>query len=435
MNPDPATIEDATCLACGCLCDDIALRVEGGRIVEARNACPIGHAWFLADRTRGDRPAATIDGQPAAVEAALARAAEILAVARSPLVMGLTRTTIEAQAAAVAIADRIGATIDPFGPSAGLAAFQRVGRVTATLGEVKNRADVIVFWGVDPLTTHPRHGERYSIEPRGRFVPEGRAGRFVVVVDARRTATAEKADLFIGLEAERQQTALSALRAIVRGARVEEGRVEASVGVGFATLRELAGHLRSAHYGVLFFGEGPGGPACIEAALALVRDLNAVGSGRFVALTLGGPGNASGAEAVLAWQAASARSCDFSRGYPRFLPGEATAESRLFRGEADAALIVADEPRDWLSAAALERLARIPTVVIAPDATEAARDATVGLMSAVAGIHSGGTVMRCDGVSLPLRPAMETEVGTDHQLLTLLDAELRGVAVAEVKSR
>ena len=72
----------------------------------------------------------------------------------------------------------------------------------------------------------------------------------------------------------------------------------------------------------------------------LVRDLNA--SARFVILSLGGPGNAAGAEAVLAWQSGIASSVDYTRGYPRYAPGASSAAEMLARGEADAALIVAD---------------------------------------------------------------------------------------------
>ena len=80
--------------------------------------------------------------------------------------------------------------------------FKRSGRVSATLGEVRHRADLVVFWSVDPVSTHPRHLERYSVEPRGRFVPEGRGARAVVVLDAERSATAERADVFVTCSTE-----------------------------------------------------------------------------------------------------------------------------------------------------------------------------------------------------------------------------------------
>ena len=40
-------------------------------------------------------------------------------------------------------------------PAASLPA-QRRGRATATLGEISNRADVLLFWGVDPAERYPR---------------------------------------------------------------------------------------------------------------------------------------------------------------------------------------------------------------------------------------------------------------------------------------
>jgi formylmethanofuran dehydrogenase subunit B len=181
------------------------LTVTGGRITVARNACEVGCRWFLADRARDGVNAATIDGRAADRGVALDRAAEILGRAKAPVLLGLTRTCTETVGVAVAIADQIGAVMGLAGTGethARTLAVQRVGKVSASLGEVKNRADVVVFWGVDPVVTHPRHFERYSVEPRGRFVPRGRAGRTVMVADVERTATAERADLFLNLSPE-----------------------------------------------------------------------------------------------------------------------------------------------------------------------------------------------------------------------------------------
>ncbi len=415
-------IADATCTACGCLCDDIVLTVRNDQILAAEHACPIGAAWFLADHGPGDRPMAMVEGEPATADDARNRAVEILTKARSPLILGLTRTSLESQAKAVAIADRIGAVIDP-GNSAdslpGWQAIQRVGIVSATLGEVKNRADVIVFWGVDPVTTHPRHLERYSVGPRGRFVPEGRAGRTVVVVDHAPTATSAVADRFVRVVPDEQGEVLATLRALVNGVTIPEAD---------DPLQELAETLKTARYGAFFFGpslgRSRGGAATVEEALKLVRDLNR--STRFVALTLGSAGNATGAEAVLSWQAGSPRAVDFSAGFPQFSPDTATAEAMLSHGMADAALIIADDPAEWLSETAQAHLGRIPTVVIDPGATS--RNATVALNSATTGIHAGGTVMRCDGATLPLRPALTTTFPTDLEWLSDLERRLKAIS-------
>ena len=155
-------IEDATCTFCGCLCDDIELTVANGQISKAKNACVLGKCWLLTHH-RQDRPLALIDGRAASLEQAIDRTAHILSSARCPIVYGLSDTTCEAQQAAVALADRIGACIDTtasvcHAPST--MALQNVGEVTCSLGEVKNRADLVIFWGSDPVESHPRHWGR-----------------------------------------------------------------------------------------------------------------------------------------------------------------------------------------------------------------------------------------------------------------------------------
>jgi len=133
-------------------------------------------------------------------------------------------------------------------------AFQRVGRVSATLGEVKNRADVVVFWGADPVVSHPRHWQRYSVEPQGRFIPDGRAGRTVIVVDQERTATAEQANLFLEIEPSRQFEVLWVLRALVRGVALDAIRVREIAGADLPRLQELRERLMAARYGAFFHG-------------------------------------------------------------------------------------------------------------------------------------------------------------------------------------
>ena len=72
----PQTLTDYVCTACGCLCDDLTLTVEGRRITRIEPPCPVAAAFFLKERP-APPAAALIDGKPATLEAALARAAEI----------------------------------------------------------------------------------------------------------------------------------------------------------------------------------------------------------------------------------------------------------------------------------------------------------------------------------------------------------------------
>ncbi|HQN91418.1 MAG TPA: formylmethanofuran dehydrogenase subunit B, partial [Methanoculleus sp.] len=40
-------VKDAVCPFCGCLCDDIEVEVESGRVVGVTNACDLGATKFL----------------------------------------------------------------------------------------------------------------------------------------------------------------------------------------------------------------------------------------------------------------------------------------------------------------------------------------------------------------------------------------------------
>lgn len=426
--PPTRTVTDVTCLACGCLCDDLAVTVGRDEVIAVSSACEVGRTWFLSEGRRSQGPAAAVEGLAVESRLAVDRAVEVLRVARAPVVFGLTATVTETVREALGLADLVGARVVlDRGPHdlGRVAAFQNQGRVSATLGEVKNRADVVVFWGADPVRTHPRHWERYSVEPKGRFVPQGRAGRSVVVVDAGKTATAEKADLVFAVAPDRQFETLVTLRLLVRGIAPPDRPAGED-------LARLARVLRHARYGALFFqtdaeSSGRSGPLW-EAAASLVRDLNEFT--RFVMLGMGGPGNLHGAEAALTWQAGYTQGVDYRLGYPSPLDDRDTLDGLLRRGETDAVLAVTDAWPARLSDDARAHLATIPLVVIGPRATaDSERPPTVGLATATPGFDAGGTVVRSDGVVLPSRPVLDPRLPSDGDLIRRLVERLRDAPV------
>ena len=273
-------VKDATCTFCGCVCDDIDLHVQDDHIVKAQRACVLGTAWFLNHEVE-ERPSCLIEGQPATTEQGIERAAEILSQSKYPLIYGLSDTTIESQRVAVGIADWIGANVDTttsvcHGPSG--MAFQGVGEVTCSLGEVRNRGDMIIFWGSNPAESHPRHFTKYSLMPKGMFVPNGRKDRTCVVIDVRRTKSAKAADIFIPIKPRKDFEALWTLRALACGLELDAAEVEEQTGVELAVWQDLMGRMKAARFGVIFFGMGVtmtrGKHANSEALLALTRDMN-----------------------------------------------------------------------------------------------------------------------------------------------------------------
>ncbi len=428
----PATrvVKDATCTFCGCVCDDMELTVdlEANRITKAKNACVLGRAWFLQHGIE-DHPQAMIDGREVPLEEAMDEAARVLSEAKFPITYGLSDSPCEAQRVAVAINDLIRGNIDTttsvcHGPSG--IAFQGVGESTATLGEVKNRADLVIYWGGNPAESHPRHFTRYTVTPKGRYIPNGKKDRHVVLVDVRKTPSAPVADQVVRVKPGRDFELLWALRARVRGRDVHAD-IEEITGVSRATLDDLVERMKSCNYGVLFFGMGltmtRGRHFNSGALLALATDLNK--HTHFVAKPVRGHGNVTGADNVVSWQTGYPFGVNFHRGYPRFNPGEFTTVDLLARGDADAALMIATDPASNFPKRAIERLKRIPVISLDAKPTYTSRQARVAFMVATYGINTGGTVYRMDDVPITLRPAFDSPFPTDEEVLNGIYSRLK----------
>jgi formylmethanofuran dehydrogenase subunit B len=233
-------VASAVCLGCGCACDDIEVVVRGGRIAEARRACPLGAAWFGDGRA----PArALVGGREATREAALDAAAGLLAGAARPLVYLAPELSCEAQRESAALADVLHAALDSVTSDtvmASVLAMQERGRASATLGEVRNRGDVLVCWGVDPGRRYPRYPSRYAPEPAGMFVPDGRRSRTVVAVEVGDSGAPDDADLRVAVAPEDEVAVLTALRALADAAAAGVPPRPGRDGPAWAAARALA---------------------------------------------------------------------------------------------------------------------------------------------------------------------------------------------------
>lgn len=434
------TITDVACPVCGCLCDDLSLIVEGSQVIRAERACALAEPWFASQSTT-TRPAAEIGGVPVDLEDALNRAADVLSRAEYPLIYGLSRSCTNGQRAAVRLADLLGANIDTtaslcHGPS--IMAVQAVGESTCTLGEVRMRSDLVIFWGCNPAASHPRHAERYSVFPRSDRLPNGRADRTVVMIgnahevhDWRLDRAGSLPDVVIPIEADRDFETITELRALVRGIPISTTPSQPIV--------ELAERMRSCRSGVIFFGLGltgtdPGqssrsaglGHLNVEVLLRLVAELNDVT--RFYARRMRVHGDVSGADSVLCWQTGFPFSVNLSRGFPRYNPGEFSANDLLAQGEPDACLIIGSETLSQFSPRALQHLRSIPVVVLDYPAATPIISPTVRITTAVYGLHAVGTAYRMDEVPITFRASLPAPWATDEVVLEKLICRLKSRA-------
>ena len=371
---------NVTCLGCGCACDDIEVVTRDSRIVEAKNACELGLRWF-GDGTVPSR--SRVAGRDVSLDEAVRAAAQLLKNASRPLVYLAPDLACEAQRETVGVADALGAALDSVTSATAMPsilAAQERGRASATLGEIRRRADIVVLWSVDPTLNYPRYLSRYAPEAEGRTI------------------------IRVHIAAADEVATLTALTAIV------SGRVKENVGVGPAwdLARGLAPRLLAARY-VAIVADGepdeaqPEDPGRAGALISFAQALN--GPTRAALSLLRAGGNRAGADAVMTWQTGYPAAVDFTQGHPRYQPHDGTATARLNRGDVDALLVVGAAA--LIPAALLTSMARVPRVVIGPRASERALDgADVAIDTGVAGIHDGGTAFRMDDVPLPLRPAL-----------------------------
>lgn len=416
-------ITDALCPFCGCLCDDLTIVVEDNKIIEAKQACKLGSAKIMghhrikAPMMRKDKNS---DFTEVSYEEAINEAAKILSNSKRPLLYGWASAVCEVHKKGILLAEELGAIIDScatvcHAPST-LAVHEK-GLPSATLGQIKNRADVIVFWGSNPVHAHPRHMGRYSVFAKGLFSEKGRKGRKVIVVDVRKTDTANMADEFVQLEQGSDYLVVSALRAILSGHA--DVVPETVGGVPKEQLNKMVDLLKTGKFVGIFFGMGLTQSKSryknIDNAISLVTELNAFT--KCVITPMRGHYNVTGFGNVCAWETGFATAVDFARGAPYYNPGETAANDVLLRKETDAAMIIAGDAGAHFPADSVRHLARIPVVQIDPYWNPTTEVANVVIPVAICGVEVEGTAYRMDGVSLRMRKMIEPTHPPDTEIL------------------
>lgn len=481
-------VKSVTCPVCGCLCDDIELTIADGAVAQVKNGCAMCEAKFFSHNNehRSTTPLMRKDGElvPVSYDEAIQKSAEILANATYPILYGWSSTDCEAQRIGVALAEEVGGVLDNtavvcHGPS--ILGVQDVGIPTCTLGQVRHRADLIIYWGCDPWSAHPRHLERYTSFTDGRFEgsewksyinkvkaaagkkklrslerkgilkerhprvapsvhdnkpPEilNKKGRKLIVVDVRKSMTAEIADYFLQVEYGKDYELIQTVRALVKDQELD---VEKVAGVPVEYIQQLVDSMTSCEFGVIFFGMGltqsAGKFRNIDVAISLVRDLNM--RTKFAILPMRGHFNVTGANTVFTWQSGYPYGIDFSMGYPRYNPGETTAVDILMREESDAGLVIASDPVSNFPRRAAEHLVKNPLIVIDPHMNATSLVGDIVFPASIVGIEKAGTAYRMDHVPLPLKKVVDPPKGllSDEEILNRILNEVRKIKLKNLE--
>lgn len=382
-------LRGATCGFCGLLCDDLEVEVEGAALRVVRGACARSEAALAAIGAVAD-PVPRIAGHPASLDAAIAAAADLLRVARRPLIGGLD-VDVAGMRSTLALARHIGAVVDHSAGSVkyrNLHALQEFGAITTTFAEARNRADLVLLVGDGWWRRFPRFVER--------ILARGGSERRIVTVTALDPATRltlPKNAEILALDAP--LTGLPAVCTMLQ-ALVEERPVKPArlAGVTPQALQRCAQWLRAARYGVIVWSaadlDWAHAELTVQAIARLVRALNV--ATRFAALPLAGSDADLTANAVQTWQSGVPLPASYANGSVDFDPNRYGLREVLARGEADALVWVSS-----LSGVAPPPAPGIPCIALTRADVELGA-AAVQIPVATPGVDAAGHLLRSDKV-------------------------------------
>lgn len=399
------------CPVCGAACDDIQIKLGEGKI-EAKNACKMGSAKFKAITSprRLRQPFIKSKGKLIAVawDKALEKTADILVSAKRPLLFIGSETSCEAHEVGFMMGEYLGAIVDSnttIGNGPIVMGTQESGKVDATEGQKKNRGDLVIYWGTNPLESMPRQMSRYGVFPRGYWTKRGRFDRTIITVDPRKTPTTEASDLHVQLNPNSDYELIGALLTVLHG-KTPHPSVEEITGIPIPMMEKMLDMMKNCNFGIISVGLGLsssiGKNRNAEIAMNLVKELN-----NYTKFTLGilrGQCNVAGFNQVASYMYGYPFGLDFTRGYPRYNPGEFTTVDVLREKDVDAAFVMCADLLNHIPADCATYLAKIPLVSLdlASCLTTVASD--VVLPGVIDAMECDGTFYRLDDIAIHFEP-------------------------------
>jgi formylmethanofuran dehydrogenase subunit B len=414
------TRESLVCPGCSCLCDDLDVTLEDGRIVAVANVCLWGAGKFLSTKkfhTKSPRSRLTAfqvrrrgRWQEVSYERALEEAANLLTKARRPLVFGLTNSGVWAQEAALRLARGFKARLEP-GDLGFMAPFYQAVKVHglfwAPLEVIRDEADTVLFWGANPIHSAPRHLVRYAVFARGRFTERGVEDRRVAAVDIYPTELSHFCRPFIQVQPGQELALAEGLTARLTGRTAETAAVSG--------VSELADFLAQTAYGVMFLGRGVSyGPPreLVERLASLVAWLNR--KRPFALLPLPGDFNSAGLYHLLLQELGSPGAPDFRTG------GEVVSHlTPVDFQEVDAILVAGADLLWFLRDEQIQDLKRrqVPMVVLSPFTNRTTAQAAALFPVALEGVEVDEVAYRLDGLPVPLQAPLSSPWPAAHRVL------------------
>ena len=400
-----------TCTGCALLCDDIEAIVENNRIKEVRNACRRGAA-----RMKGcsNRLISSIDQKTTDLDSSIKKAAEIIRNSKAPMLFGLDNSTCEAQVKGIQFARKINAIMDDTSSFCQGLLIEKILQEkfrTCSLEDIRNKADVLIFWGSDAQDSQPRHLSRFSYFPRGESRQRGyEEDRIAIAIDVRESNTAKicKGHFYRIPPKGDREFILALIEALSGKVPVNDAK----------KMLELAGILKKAEFGAIFVGIG------LTYSIKDDFDILTALSDKlpnFNIMPMVGHYNMRGFNEALFKETGFVNRVKFD--------GKAVHDNKysimesLNKKSIDAIVVIGSDPVSSLPGTILANLASIPVICIDPCVTMTSKIAAVTIPCAASGLESGGTAIRMDGKSIGLSKIILSDHLTDEDILGRLMEE------------
>jgi formylmethanofuran dehydrogenase subunit B len=394
-------LKDVPCPFCSIHCDDLVIQNQSGKLKIKENGCPISVERFERALPQS-KP--TINGKTATLDEAISQAAGIFNKSIEPLIAGLA-TDVGGMRSVMELADKSGAIIDHMfndGATRNFLVLQDLGWVMTTMGEIKNRADLIIFAGTD-ASNYPRFYERVVWNKQSMFDYDTTNRDIVYIGEKLDTSQGKspsgKRPTYLKCPQDEIGEVISVLHALVGGNKTQ--KKDEIAGIKMAKLEKLAEQMKNTRYGVFVWAPGeldfPHAELTIQNFCEITKYLNR--ETRFAGFFLGGNDGGMSANNVSAWQSGFPLRVNFSKGYPEHDLQKYATANVLKNKEADALL--------WISSFNPEIKpphAKIPTIVLATPDTKLDFLPDVFIPVSTPGVDHSGQMIRTDSVvSLPLK--------------------------------
>lgn len=410
---------NATCPACGLLCDDVTLSLTPE--LSLQNGCTKGIHFFEDAFNTSASASPLLAGKSTNLETAINAAAEILANSKQALFAGLG-TEVQGMRNIMSLAKKTNATLDHIHSESTVSntrTMQNSGWLTTTLAEVKNRADVILAIGTDITSTHPRFFEKLAWNTDSLFDKPTPELIFLGAPEASKKENAApdgKEPTIIPAKITQLPEVINALNSLLNGKKIN---VETVAGIPTNTLISLIEKLRTAKYAVIVWSASalkiPHAELTIQSIVQLISKLNE--NSRAAGLPLNSGDGDSSVNNVSTWLSGYPTRSRFNNGIPVYDTYHFATAKQL--ASCDALL--------WISTFNPYPApnTQAPVIVIGHPDTKFERMPDVFIPVGIPGVDHNGQMFRMDSsITLPLKKLRDTNLPGLSEVIGKIEAKL-----------